>query len=408
MACLAATRAVAGRRYCVAGPGWSRACCRRRSAAPAPTSSPPASLALRAPGMADAAADSMHSWADEPEPEPAQPSAHRNGSSGGGAVSGKFGGARRGPGMAKPQRPDDSETRMLIQKLQETSGCCQPACGCCARRRVPLVHLVAPSAAAALVAPCRALAIPHHPLRCCRGCASGEPAAAVRHLMLRSPAAQAAGGGNHGQHRRQAQVGAVLAARVRHHTHHATSCPVCCRGTATSHCLPLSPNSLLYLRPTRLRPAALPTAPPFSSPLPLPTCSGRAKASPQQAALKNKLGELRTHLGQLTVGYCRSCLGGVVHCTWLHSMCRLSRLRMQQCAADAAQVHSPLALPAAACPEICNPMGAPAGPPAGPAGSRRLQLNQPVNACPPRRPSVRRCSRSWMWQRMPRSGHASR
>lgn len=77
---------------------------------------------LRAPGMADAAADSMHSWADEPEPEPAQPSAHRSGSSGGGAVNGKFGGARRAPGMAKPQRPDDSETRMLIQKLQETSG----------------------------------------------------------------------------------------------------------------------------------------------------------------------------------------------------------------------------------------------------------------------------------------------
>lgn len=279
MACLTATRAVAGRRYCVAGPGWSQVCCRRRSAAPAPTSSPPASLVSGRLAWRTLRPTACTHGPTSLSLSP--PSRRHTAVAAAGAALSTASLAARGGHQAWPSR-NGLTTRKpgcSSRSCRRQVGTCLPACGCGVRRRRTFVTLVAASAAAALVAPCRALAIPHHPLRCCRACASGETAAAVRHLILRSPAAQAAGGGNHGQHRRQAQVGAVLAACVRHHTHHVTSCPVCCRGTATSHCLPLSPNSLLHLRPTRLRPAALLPLHPSPRPCPCP----RAAAGPRRA-----------------------------------------------------------------------------------------------------------------------------
>lgn len=73
--------------------------------------------------MTETAVNGAHSWADEPEPEASQQAQPCNGSHGGASAGGRepWGGGRRGPtGMAKPPRPDDSETRAIIQKLQET------------------------------------------------------------------------------------------------------------------------------------------------------------------------------------------------------------------------------------------------------------------------------------------------
>ena len=84
---------------------------------------PPAGF--QAASMADVEANGTHSWADEPEPEASQPAALCNGGSNGAAMGGGGrggGNGRRGPaGIAKPLRPDDSETRAIIQKLHDTS-----------------------------------------------------------------------------------------------------------------------------------------------------------------------------------------------------------------------------------------------------------------------------------------------
>lgn len=92
--------------------------------------------ALQTAVMTETVANGAHSWADEPEPEASQQAPPCNGSRGGASAGGRMGGGRRGPaGMAKPPRPDDSETRAIIQKLQETSGCCWHVV--CWARRLP-------------------------------------------------------------------------------------------------------------------------------------------------------------------------------------------------------------------------------------------------------------------------------